>query len=531
MASDPIAARVLEQADELEAEDPVDLTDAALPHTDMGNARRLVHHHGDGLRFAPQLGRWLAWDGTKWAEDVTGEAVRRAKAVIDGLFDAARDLSGDGREKLTKHWLRSQAAPRIRAMIDLAATEPGIPVTVDQLDADPWALNVQNGTLDLSTGELGPHDRGGLHTKIAPVAYNENAKAPTWERFLDEVFAGDVELIDFIQRFAGYSLTGDVSEHLLVFAHGAGANGKSTLLGTLRHIMGDYGLQLDPRVLTAGHHDEHPTGIADLRGGRLVTTSETEQDRHLAEGLVKQVTGGDRIRARRMRGDYFEFIPSHKLWMAGNHLPRVSGTDLGIWRRLALVPFDVTFDREHQDPALPERLAAEAPGILAWMVKGCLAWQVGGLQVPKRVQKATEDYRSHEDHVGRFLTDCAVVGDTEMVTAANLRDRYLAWVRSEGEREWSAKRVGSELESRGFDKAQVGHSKTRTWIGFGLIDPAVRTRADGSSHSSSCAGELLDNGERVRTRPQLPLSSTNGNGSSECIGTFEPFDEAGVNDG
>jgi len=528
MADDGVARRVLEHAEELEHDDPVDLTNVALPHTDMGNARRLMHLHGDDLHYSAELARWLVWDSARYGEDRTLEAMRRGMATIDTLLDAARGLSGEAREKLTKHWLRSQAAPRVRAMMDLATALPGVAVKVEQLDADPWVLNVANGTLDLRTGELGPHNRAALHTKVAPVAYDPAAAAPTWRRFLDEVFAGDDELMGFVQRFAGYSLTGDVSEHLLVFAHGIGANGKTTLLTTLRHVLGDYGMQLDPRVLTAGHHDEHPTGIADLRGARLVTTAETEQDRHLAEGLVKQVTGGDRIRARRMRGDYFEFVPSHKLWMAGNHLPKVSGTDLGIWRRLALVPFDVTFDREHQDAALPERLAAEAPGILTWMVEGCLEWQRDGLRVPDRVRAATESYRSREDHVGRFLADCAVIGDTYMVTAASLRERYLSWVRAEGEREWSAKRVAAELTTRGFDNARTGPRSARMWLGFGLLEEPVATHRDGLSHSPSREGTLPDNGETRRDASRLPLTSANGDRPTERIGDgvdAEPFEE------
>lgn len=476
---------VLSSADELEPplpdhDDPVDLLDARLPTTDLGNARRLVHHHGDALRYAPQLASWLAWDGARWAEDVTGEVHRRAKAVVDGLYDVARPLPPERRSEVLKHWTRSQAASRLRSMVELASTEPGIPVTVDQLDSDPWEMNVKNGTLDLRTGALRAHDRASLLTRLAPVRYDDAAQAPTWRNFLKEVFDGDDELVGFVKRFAGYSLTGSVGEQILIFAHGSGSNGKSTLLGTLRRLAGDYAMQLDTRMLTASAHEEHPTGIADLRGRRLVTTIETGQNKSLNEGLLKQLTGGDPIRARRMRADYFEFEPTHKLWIAGNHLPRVSGTDHGLWRRIALVPFEVRFAVNDE---LPVRLATETPGILRWAVEGCLEWQRDGLQVPARVRAATEQYRNREDHVGRFLDECCVVDPAVMATAKDLREVYEAWCNEQGEHPWTAKSVGAELVSRGFDSAKMGHFHATTWIGLGLVANPSRTHAYPFSHS------------------------------------------------
>ena len=341
---------------------------------------------------------------------------------------------------------------------------------MSELDADPWALNCANGIVDLRTGELRPHDPAEMHSKLVPIAFEPTARAPHWERFLEQVFAEDAELVTFVKRFAGHSLSGDVREQLLVFAHGAGANGKSTMLGALRNLAGDYGLQLDPTVLTASQHDQHPTGLTDLRGARLVTTIETDAGRRLAEALVKMLTGGDPIRARRMRGDYFEFLPTHHLWLAGNHLPAIRGTDLGIWRRIALVPFDVTFEGERQDPDLPAKLDAEAHGILAWAIEGCLEWQQHGLQVPARVKAATASYRTSQDHLGRFIDERCVVEDTAYVTSRDLRAEYIEWCEAQGEKPWSAKAVGAELTDRGFDTGTVGrgNDKARTWLGIGL---------------------------------------------------------------
>ena len=222
----------------------------------------------------------------------------------------------------------------------------------------------------------------GLHTKLVPAKFDPDAACPTWERFLDEVFDGDKDVIGFVQRFAGYSLSGSVKEQMFVFCHGSGSNGKSTMLDVLRNLSGDYGIHIATSIITMNRHDQHPTGLTDLRGSRMVTTIETEKGHKLAESLVKSLTGGDRIRARRMRQDFVEFSPTHKLWVAGNELPRITGTDYGIWRRIALVPFLQEFKDERKDGDLPDKLAREFDGILAWLVRGCLEWQRDGLKVP-----------------------------------------------------------------------------------------------------------------------------------------------------
>lgn len=439
-----------------------------LPLTELGMARRLVLSFNGQVRYAPQLRSWFFYDGQRWTEDITGEVQRRAKAVVDRLHAEAR-FSVDRREELTRAWLKFQSASRIRSIVELATTEPEVPVLLSDFDADDWSLNVANGVVNLRDGSLRPHVPTEMHSKLVPIHYDPESPAPTWEKFLGEVLGDDPDLIDFVHRFAGYSLTGDVREQLLLFGHGSGANGKSTMFGMLRQLAGDYGVQLDPELLTAGLHEHHPTGLTDLRGARLVTTTETEAGKRLAEALVKSLTGGDPIRARRMRMDYFEFMPTHHIWLAGNHLPPIRGTDLGIWRRIALVPFDVTFEGEKQDAELPTKLAAEARGILAWAIRGCLDWQREGLRVPERVKAATAKYRAAQDHVGRFLAECCVTGDVVYVTAKSLREAYEGWCHGQGEKPWSAKALGAELSDRGFDSVQKGSDRTRTWIGLGLV--------------------------------------------------------------
>ena len=248
------------------------------PFTELGMARRLVAAHGDAIRYVPQLGYWLVWDGRRWAEDLTGEVVRKAEAVVDESYgEAFRDL--ERRQDLIRAWQRFQTDAKLRAIVSLTSTKPGIPVTADQLDADPWALNVENGIVDLRTGQLRPHDPGSLFSKLVPARFDPDAACPTWERFLREIFDGNNELIGFVQRIAGYSMTGNVKEQMLIFAYGTGANGKSSLLDVLRTLAGDYGVNSTPAILTASYHQQHPTGLTDFRGARMATTSGSRRAR------------------------------------------------------------------------------------------------------------------------------------------------------------------------------------------------------------------------------------------------------------
>lgn len=438
------------------------------PYTDLGNARRLVTAHGNDLRYAPQLGAWLAWDGRRWAEDVTGEAHRRAKAVVDAMVTQLAVTPSSRRAKLFKHWMRSQSAGRINAMVDLARTEPGIPALVADLDADPWALNTLTGIVDLRTGELRPHDRTAMITKLAPVTYDPDARCPRWEAFVHWAMCGRTDLVNYLQRAIGYSLTGVVTEQVMHFPHGHGANGKSTLLGVLVDMLGDYAVMIDPELLMAADHAQHPTGLTALVGRRLAVAQETEQGRRLAESTVKQLTGGDRITARRMRQDFFQFDPTHKLWMAANHRPVVRGTDHAIWRRIRLIPFEASIDTGERDEQLRDRLRDESPGILNWAIAGCLAWQRDGLDPPATVAAATNEYRSEQDHIGRFIEDTCLLGDGWAVSASALRDAYEAWCKENGERPWSARAMAPQLRERGCERFKDRHTNRSHWRGITL---------------------------------------------------------------
>jgi putative DNA primase/helicase len=447
------------------------------PYSDLGNARRLVAAHGQDLRYAPQIASWMAWDGHRWAEDITGEAQRRAKAIVDAMVTELAVVDADKRKALFAHWMRSQGAGRIEAMAGLARTEPGTPVLVAELDADPWALNTRSGVVDLRSGEISSPERRQLVTKLAPVHVDPGATCPTWKWFVDWAMCGDADLVGFLQRAVGYSLTGLVGEQVMFFCHGDGENGKTTFLGAIERLVGDYAMAADADLLLATHHEQHPTGTADLIGRRFVTATETEEGRRFAESTLKQLTGGDTIKARRMRQDFFQFAPTHKIWMAANHRPQVRGTDHAIWRRIRLIPWNAKVAPGERDERLKERLAAELPGILNWALEGCRAWQQGGLAPPEAVVAATAEYRCEQDHVGRFIEDVCLVGDGWKVSARELRSAYEAWCQENGERAWSARAMAPQLVERGCERFQEGHSKAWTWRGLSLASaPAAADR-------------------------------------------------------
>lgn len=436
--------------------------------TDLGNARRLVDAAGQDLRYVHEWGRWLTWDGRRWCRDLTGEVHRRAKAVVDAiLVEAATTASPNRRDALMKWWKQSQAAQRLGAMVNIATTELPVPALVDQLDGDPWLLNVANGTLDLRTGALMPADRTQLLTKLAPVDFDPEATCPRFEAFLDLITGSDPELAGFIQRAVGYSLTGTVGEQVLFFAHGGGQNGKSTLMGVLQRILGDYAQAAAPNLLITTRDAEHPTAVADLVGTRLVVSQEVDQGRRLAEATVKALTGGDLIKARFMRQDFFNFWPTHKIWLSANHKPFVRGTDHAIWRRIRLIPFEARIPDDQRVNHYEHVLFAEASGILNWALAGCLEWQARGLQVPARVADATALYRDENDDVGRFISECCDLGPNLRAQATPLRERYVEWCEANGERPMSARALGPHLRERGLESTR-DRARHSWWLGIAI---------------------------------------------------------------
>lgn len=437
-------------------------------YTDVGNAKRLVAAYGEELRYVPAWDTWLVWDTSRWRRDERGEVVERAKAIANGLWrGVGAETDSDRRKQLIRWAQQSEGAAGIRNMVSLARSHPGIPVMPDELDANPWLLNVANGTLDLRTGTLRPACRADLLTKLSPVTHDPDAQAPAWARFLEQVVPDD-EVREFVRRAAGYALTGDVSEQVLFFAHGGGANGKSTLFETLLAMLGDYGRQAEPDLLLA-RNEAHPTGMADLQGARLVVASEIDEGRRLAEATVKQLTGDTIIKARFMRQDFFEFTATHKLFLHANHRPVVRGTDHAMWRRLRLVPFTVTIPRSEQDKSLPGRLLGELPGILRWALEGCLAWRSSGLTEPEAVRVATSDYQAEMDVLGAFLSESCVELEVASVSASQLYHAYTEWCDESGERALSQRRLGMALSERGFERRKYGSANRWHWFGIGLV--------------------------------------------------------------
>jgi putative DNA primase/helicase len=425
--------------------------------TDLGNARRLVQQHGNQLRYVQECGSWYTWDGRVWALDRTGEVMRYAKATVRQMYIEATAIEDSGqRERLVRWALASESEHHLQAMIALASTEPGIATAVESLDRDPWLLNVLNGTIELRSGTLRKHNPEDLTTRLVSVEFDPTATAPMWEAFLSTVMGADAELISYVQRLAGYSLTGDVSEQVLLFLHGYGSNGKTTLLNTLLELLGPYAKQADPQLLMARSNDTHPTNMADLRGSRLVVCCEVDEGRPLAEATVKQLTGSDRIKARFMRQDFFEFDPTHKIWLAANHKPVVRGTDHAMWRRIRLIPFMVTISEAQQDRQLSAKLRTELPGILAWAVQGCLAWLRDGLAAPDGVLMATAEYRSEMDLVAQFVDERCHEDQAAEVYAKALYAAYRDWCEEAGLEHPCVKQAfGRRMAERGYGKRKA----------------------------------------------------------------------------
>ena len=440
--------------------------------TDVGNAQRLVERYTGEFRFCNQWKKFMIWDKNRFVKDDTGSMERMAKETIRNIFNEAALVEDDAeRKKLVKHALSSESQQHIKSMIMLAQSEEGVPIIPSELDKDDWLLNCLNGTINLKTGEMHEHRQADLITKLVPVIYEPAAECSVWLSFLDRIMGGNKDMILFLQKAVGYSLSGSTEEQCMFILHGTGANGKSTFLNTIEGMLADYAQQTPTETLMAKKSAGIPNDIARLQGTRFVTASETEQGKSFAESLIKQMTGGDRITARFLHGEFFEFVPKFKLFLATNHKPNIRGTDNGIWRRIRLIPFEVAIAKEEQDPRLMDKLRAETAGILAWAVKGCLLWQQQGLQPPEEVNAATIEYREDLDWLQAFISERCVEGKDKKVGATELYQAYKHWASERGEREYNQRVLGGRLKDKGYQSKRSGPTGTTEWLGLEVFIP------------------------------------------------------------
>ena len=428
----------------------------AYPLTQLGMSERFISEHGADVHYCEAWKSWLVWDGARWELDTTSAINRRLHTTIRALGSQAQRLyrevlrsiaDEDVKAGMTKtireviyHARHSEEQNQITAILAIATTLAGVPITPAGMDARPMLLNCRNGVVDLATGELVPHAdrrvREWLLTKMAPVEYDPRAGCPRWMQFLDEVFAGDATKISYMQKSIGYTLTGAVTEKAMFFFHGGGNNGKTTLLEIIRSVFGDYAGTIDIDTLMKDRTDDYSLRmIATMHGKRLVTASEASENSRLNEALIKRLTGMNQLVGRPIYGKSFTFEPEFKLYIDANHRPTIRGTDDAIWIRMRLIPFDVQFSKDQIDKDLWRKLRAELPGILAWAVAGCLAWQRDGLETPASITKAVASYRSEQDLVGEFLADRTDPDPIAIIPAKDLYTDFRTWCTDAGERD------------------------------------------------------------------------------------------------
>ena len=453
--------------------------------SDSGNTERLVYWYGDGFKYSPQRG-WHIWDGKRWVRDVIGKVLRAALKTVRAIPEVEGALASAGmdpkdeeydklRARISKFALASESRRALEAMVALSRSAEGIAADITEFDRDNWLFNCQNETLGLFKREQHPQDQRDMITSVSPVVYDPTATCPTWERFLHEIMGGNVENIGFLQRAAGYSLTGSAAEQCMFVLYGGGRNGKSTFLEVLRFILGDYGKVASMGMFLDTEYSQIPNDLAALAGARFVSATESREGRRLDEAKIKQITGGDTVPARFLRQEFFEFRPEFKIWLATNHKPTIKGTDDGIWRRIRLVPFTVQIPLEQVDKRLRGKLIAEAPGILNWMIAGLEDYRAGGLRESREVLDATKDYRDGENWVVRFLATEAEAGPYT-VQARDLFNRYKTWAAESKEYMLSERKFNAAMdESSGLKVERPLNKKT-----FHGVRLRLRTAVSGS---------------------------------------------------
>ena len=431
--------------------------DTAPAFSEEALALVFAERHAADRRYVAAWNKWFRFDGKQWTVDETRETWSLARKLCR---EVACGISKPERAKAIAN------AKTRAAVVSLAGEDRRLAATIDQWDADPWLLNTPEGVIDLRSGEMRPHAVTDYMTKTTAVAPDASCQIPLWSKFLDRVTDRDKRLQAYLARMCGYSLTGVTTEHAMFFLHGDGANGKGVFMNTIAHIAGDYHRTAPIETFTATNNEQHPTELAMLRGARMVTATETEDGRRWAESRIKTLTGGDRIAARFMRQDFFEYTPQFKLVISGNHKPGLRSVDEAIRRRVNLLPFTVTIPKPDRDKELTNKLRAEAPGILAWMIAGCLEWQETGLAPPEVVIEATNAYLEDEDTIKQWVDDVCIVGKDQWASTDDLFGSWQDWAERHGEYVIPSRRFVQRLEALGFERHRP--NQMRGFRGLGL---------------------------------------------------------------
>lgn len=433
--------------------------------TDTGNAHRLFDRFGNIIRYSYNRKKWYFWDGKMWVLDESGEIKKLADEICEDLKREAWQIPDeDLQEQALKFAKKTASSSNKEAMIKECQHLNGIPASPDEFDAYTDFLNCQNGIVNLRNGELIPHDSNFVMSKICNAEYDIKHRKPRlWLSFLNDVTNGDKALQDYIQRCVGYSISGSNKEQCAYFLYGLGNNGKSTFLDTISDMLGGYASNTQPDTIMLQSRLGSSGGgansdIARLKSARFVTCEEPTEGVRLNEGLLKQLTGGSKVTCRFLYGDEFEYTPEFKIWVATNHKPVVRGTDIGIWRRIKLIPFEVNIPKEKVDKNLKYKLRKEFPQILAWAVEGCLKWQQDGLHEPEAVSEATKEYKQEMDLIAGFVEQCVMIDydSDERIMASDLFALYLKWAKQNNEWEMSSKKFYMEVGKKIPDKGRCG---------------------------------------------------------------------------
>lgn len=446
--------------------------------TDLGNAERLVARHGSDFRWCESWG-YVVYNGARWIVDKFRHIEQFAKQTIRSIEGVIRNTTDmDKRVALKRHANKSEAGPRISAMIKLARSEAGIATSANHFDQNDHLFNVCNGTLNLLTGELQPHRREDYITKVVDVTFDPAATCPLFQKFLNTVMRGDEAMIQFLKVAIGYSLCGDTSERCVFIIHGMGRNGKSVFLAVCRWLLGDYARTIRASTLMAtrnerGGGSEATPAIAALAGARFVTASESEEGSRLAEAKLKELAGGtDTISGRFLFKNEFTFKPTFKLWFATNHKPDIRGTDFAVWSRIRLIPFEVVIPETEVDRQLPAKLKTELSGILNWALEGHRFWRDHGMPIPEKVTQATKEYKEECDTVGKFLTECCQTGAEQTTQGGELYEIYRWWAQNNGMMPLSNRRFCPRMK----EHSGITHDPTSRYPKYNGVDvkPDVR---------------------------------------------------------